>query len=49
MEFLKVLALRGPNIWARFPVLEAWIDLEDVEEVGHGRLVNGELLREREL
>jgi cyanophycin synthetase len=27
MEFLKVLALRGPNIWTRHPVLEAWIDL----------------------
>jgi cyanophycin synthetase len=27
MEFNKVLALRGPNIWARFPVLEAWLDL----------------------
>src|SRR5262249_21176311 len=26
MEFRKVLALRGPNIWARFPVLEAWVD-----------------------
>jgi cyanophycin synthetase len=27
MEFLKVLALRGPNIWANFPVIEAWVDL----------------------
>lgn len=27
MEFLKVLALRGPNMWANFPVLEAWVDL----------------------
>lgn len=27
MEFKKVLALRGPNIWANFPVLEAWVDL----------------------
>ena len=27
MEFRKILALRGPNIWARLPVLEAWIDL----------------------
>ncbi len=23
----KVFALRGPNIWANFPVLEAWVDL----------------------
>jgi cyanophycin synthetase len=27
MEFRKVRALRGPNIWASFPVLEAWLDL----------------------
>jgi cyanophycin synthetase len=27
MEFRKVRALRGPNIWAAFPVLEAWVDL----------------------
>ena len=27
MEFRKILALRGPNIWANFPVLEAWVDL----------------------
>ncbi|MBN2580930.1 MAG: cyanophycin synthetase [Pirellulales bacterium] len=27
MEFRKVLALRGPNQWANFPVLEAWVDL----------------------
>jgi cyanophycin synthetase len=27
MEFLKVQALRGPNIWANYPVLEAWVDL----------------------
>lgn len=26
MEIRKVLALRGPNIWANFPVLEAWVD-----------------------
>ncbi len=25
----KVLALRGPNLWANFPVLEAWVDLAD--------------------
>ncbi len=30
MEFRKVLALRGPNIWTHFPVLEAWVDLKDL-------------------
>ena len=27
MELRKVLALRGPNVWANFPVIEAWVDL----------------------
>jgi len=27
MQFRKVLALRGPNVWANFPVLEAWVEL----------------------
>jgi cyanophycin synthetase len=27
MELRKVFALRGPNIWANFSVLEAWVDL----------------------
>ena len=27
MEVRRVLALRGPNVWAGFPVLEAWVDL----------------------
>jgi cyanophycin synthetase len=27
MEFRKILCLRGPNLWAKFPVLEAWVDL----------------------
>jgi hypothetical protein len=29
MEIRKVLALRGPNVWARFPVLEAWAETSD--------------------
>ena len=32
MEFRKVLALRGPNIWANFPVLEAWVDLGELDK-----------------
>jgi cyanophycin synthetase len=32
MEFRKVLALRGPNIWAKFPVLEAWVELGDLKD-----------------
>jgi cyanophycin synthetase len=32
MEFRKVLALRGPNIWANFTVLEAWVDLGQLKD-----------------
>ncbi|MHB8970559.1 MAG: cyanophycin synthetase [Pirellulaceae bacterium] len=32
MEFRKVLVLRGPNMWARFPVLEAWVDLGSLKD-----------------
>src|SRR6202790_434747 len=32
MEFRKVVALRGPNIWANFPVLEAWVDLGPLKD-----------------
>lgn len=30
--FRKILALRGPNIWANSPVLEAWVDLQDLKD-----------------
>jgi len=32
MEIRKVLALRGPNVWANFPVLEVWVDLGDLKD-----------------
>src|SRR5262245_54569369 len=32
MEIRKALALRGPNIWADFPVLEAWVDLGPLKD-----------------
>src|SRR5437588_832999 len=32
MEILKVLTLRGPNVWANFPVLEAWVDLGSLKD-----------------
>jgi cyanophycin synthetase len=32
MEFQKVRALRGPNLWANFPVLEAWVDLGPLKD-----------------
>src|SRR5215204_6371406 len=32
MEIRKIRALRGPNIWANFPVLEAWVDLKELKD-----------------
>src|SRR4051812_31434284 len=32
LQFRKVLALRGPNIWTNFPVLEAWVDLQELKD-----------------
>jgi cyanophycin synthetase len=31
MEFRKVLALRGPNIWTNAPVIEVWVDLKELD------------------
>jgi cyanophycin synthetase len=33
MEIRKVLTLRGPNIWANFPILEVWVDLKQFNEI----------------
>ncbi|MCX8087585.1 MAG: cyanophycin synthetase [Rhodocyclaceae bacterium] len=32
IEFLKIVHLRGPNMWTYRPVLEAWIDIGELEE-----------------
>ncbi len=32
MEFLKILPLRGPNIWTYRPVLEVWLDIGTLED-----------------
>lgn len=32
MEFLKILSLRGPNIWTYRPVLEVWLDIGELED-----------------
>lgn len=32
LQLLRVSHLRGPNIWTYRPVIEAWIDLGDLEE-----------------
>lgn len=32
MEFLKLMSLRGPNIWTYRPALEAWVDIGTLED-----------------
>lgn len=32
IRVLKILSLRGPNIWTYRPVLEAWVDIGELEE-----------------
>lgn len=32
MQIRKILVLRGPNIWSRHPVLEAWVDLGPLKD-----------------
>jgi cyanophycin synthetase len=32
MRILRILTLSGPNIWSRHPVLEVWVDLEELKD-----------------
>jgi cyanophycin synthetase len=32
IEILNVLTLRGPNLWTYRPVIEAWVDIGDLED-----------------
>ena len=32
IEFLRILPLRGPNIWTYRPALEAWVDIGELED-----------------
>ncbi|MHB1100541.1 MAG: cyanophycin synthetase family protein, partial [Burkholderiales bacterium] len=32
IEFLEVRYLKGPNIWTYRPVLEAWVDIGELED-----------------
>jgi len=31
IEFLNFIALRGPNLWTYRPVIEAWVDIGELE------------------
>lgn len=32
IEFIRIMYLRGPNIWTYRPALEAWVDIGDLED-----------------
>jgi len=32
IEFLRITPLRGPNIWTYRPIIEAWVDIGDLED-----------------
>jgi cyanophycin synthetase len=32
MEIRRILTLSGPNFWSRYPVLEAWVDLQELKD-----------------
>ena len=32
IEIVNVLSLRGPNMWTYRPVIEAWVDIGDLED-----------------
>lgn len=32
IEFLRMMSLRGPNIWTYRPALEAWVDIGELED-----------------
>ena len=32
IEFVRVTHLRGPNIWTYRPVIEAWVDIGELED-----------------
>ena len=38
MEIQRIQALRGVNIWARFPVLEAWVALHELKEIASSEI-----------
>ena len=38
IEILKVISLRGPGLWAYRPVLEAWIDIGELEDFPSDKL-----------
>ena len=38
IEFLRVMHLRGPNIWTYRPVMEVWVDIGELEDFPSNRI-----------
>ena len=38
LNFLRVTYLRGPNIWTYRPVIEAWVDIGELEDYPSNKL-----------
>ncbi len=38
IEFLRITPLRGPNIWTYRPIIEAWVDIGDLEDAPSNKL-----------
>lgn len=38
IEIFDVMSLRGPNMWTYRPVLEAWVDIGELEEIGRAHV-----------
>ena len=38
IEVLRVMHLRGPNIWTYRPVIETWLDIGELEELPSNKI-----------
>jgi len=38
IEFLRITPLRGPNIWTYRPIIEAWVDIGELEDAPSNKL-----------
>lgn len=38
IEFLRITPLRGPNIWTYRPIIEAWVDIGELEEAPSNKI-----------
>ena len=38
IEFLRITPLRGPNTWTYRPIIEAWVDIGDLEDAPSNKI-----------